>query len=65
MTEQDWDPRKPIFVKKDRWGEDEESCWTISQDPNKTGWETDSGHCRYGLTKATAMRIASLWNAAI
>lgn len=28
----------------------EEAAWTVSTDPLRAGWETDSGHTRYGLT---------------
>jgi hypothetical protein len=28
--------------------------WTISEDPNKAGWETDSGYSGYGLPKEKA-----------
>ena len=43
----------------------EESVWTLSNDPERTGWETDSGFSGYGLPKSLAMAIASAWNARI
>lgn len=33
---------------------DTDHCWTISEHPRRTGWETDSGCDGYGLTKAIA-----------
>jgi hypothetical protein len=40
----------------------EEKVWTLSQDPNKTGWETDSGQDGYGLTYAQAKLFADSAN---
>ncbi len=39
-----------------------DKVWTLSTDPKKTGWETDAGYAGYGLTKAAAEAIASVWN---
>ena len=39
-----------------------ELVWTISRDPNETGWETDCGHNGYGLTKADAEELANAAN---
>lgn len=49
---------------------DLESCkdyeiWTLSQDLNECGWETDCGCPGYGLTKADAELIAARWNAGL
>ena len=32
--------------------------WTLSKDPEKTGWETDMGHSGYGLPKEEAEFLA-------
>lgn len=42
----------------------EAEVWTLSLDPNETGWCTDSGYGGYGLTKALAEELASAANAA-
>jgi hypothetical protein len=34
----------------------------LSRDPNTTGWNTDSGHPGYGLTKADAEELANAAN---
>jgi hypothetical protein len=36
--------------------------WTLSEDPNNTGWETDSGCEGYGLTKEQAEYYAKCIN---
>jgi hypothetical protein len=36
--------------------------WTVSKDPNNVGWETDSGHCGYGLPKKDAEELANAAN---
>jgi hypothetical protein len=36
--------------------------WTVSRDPNDTGWETDSGYPGYGLTKHDAEELANAAN---
>jgi len=36
--------------------------WTLSRDPDETGWRTDSGHNGYGLTKADAEELANSAN---
>lgn len=36
--------------------------WTVSRDPKRTGWETDSGYWGYGLTLNEAMVLASSAN---
>jgi len=36
----------------------EERIWTVSLDPNTTGWETDCGFAGYGLTRAEASELA-------
>ena len=33
--------------------------WTLSHDPNETGWETDSGYSGYGLLKRDAEELAN------
>lgn len=40
----------------------EEEVWTLSLDPDKTGWETDCGYPGYGLTKETADFLAAAAN---
>lgn len=39
-----------------------ECVWTVSRDPNATGWCTDSGHPGYGLTRADAEELANAAN---
>lgn len=36
----------------------ESPIWTVSRDPLRTGWETDSGARGYGLTWADAQWLA-------
>ena len=36
--------------------------WTLSHDPNETGWETDSGYSGYGLLKRDAEELANAAN---
>lgn len=36
--------------------------WTLSRDPNSTGWNTDSGCSGYGLLKADADWLAAAAN---
>lgn len=43
-------------------GEPDECVWTVSRDPNTTGWCTDSGYSGYGLTKADAEELANAAN---
>ena len=39
---------------------DENSAvWTLSRDPDDTGWETDSGCSGYGMMKADAEELAN------
>tara|TARA_R110000822_G_scaffold117943_3_gene250495 strand:- start:655 stop:945 length:291 start_codon:yes stop_codon:yes gene_type:complete len=39
---------------------DENSAvWTLSRDPDVTGWETDSGFSGYGMLKADAEELAN------
>ena len=40
----------------------DECAWTVSRDPNCTGWNTDSGYSGYGLTKADAEELANAAN---
>ena len=42
----------------------EARIWTVSLTPYRTGWETDSGCERYGLTKDLAEELADAANAA-
>jgi hypothetical protein len=42
--------------------EPDECVWTVSRDPNTTGWCTDSGYSGYGLTKADAEELANAAN---
>jgi hypothetical protein len=36
--------------------------WTLSETPDKCGWETDGGYDGYGLTKAKAEYLAGVAN---
>jgi hypothetical protein len=38
------------------------AVWTVSRDPNETGWETDSGYNGYGLLKTDAEKLADAAN---
>ena len=38
------------------------AVWTVSRNPNKPGWETDSGFDGYGLTKDEAEELANALN---
>lgn len=40
----------------------EARAWTVSRDPDETGWETDSGFVGYGLTKHDAEELANAAN---
>ena len=40
----------------------DECVWTVSRDLGCTGWNTDSGHSGYGLTKADAEELANAAN---
>ena len=42
--------------------EADDKVWTISEDPENPGWETDGGCYGYGITRALAERIARLLN---
>lgn len=42
----------------------DDAVWTLSDDPSRPGWETDSGWPGYGLTKAVAEAYAAAINAA-
>ena len=42
--------------------DDDDEIWTVSKDPNKTGWNTDSGYEGYGLKKADAEFLAAAAN---
>ena len=49
------------YVVCDEWAIDpspEDSIWTLSKDPSKPGWNTDSGCRGYGLKKADAEELA-------
>ncbi len=46
----DWKPNK------------REAIWTLSRNPNATGWETDAAYVGYGLTYAQAKEIADAAN---
>lgn len=53
------------FIKQDRFfsREDQElHSWTITTDPEYCGWETDSGHEKYGLPKELAQWICDRLN---
>ncbi len=53
----------PWFATRDRYTNDErDNVWTVSPDPNETGWETDSGFPGYGLSKADAEYICRAVN---
>lgn len=36
--------------------------WTVSEDPERAGWNTDSGYPGYGLTKAQAQFLVDAAN---
>jgi len=42
---------------------DDKNIWTISPDPEQSGWDTDSSHPRYGLPKRVAEEIVRRYNA--
>ena len=49
--------------KQSSYIDDPDECvWTVSRDPNTTGWCTDSGYSGYGLTKADAEELANAAN---
>jgi len=52
------------FATCDEWSskDPEAQIWTLSEDPAKTGWETDNGFPGYGLTKAKAELLANAAN---
>ena len=41
----------------------EDRIWTVSRNPQKTGWNTDCGYEGYGLTKLDAQELADAANA--
>jgi hypothetical protein len=41
---------------------DNDTIWTVSEDPERAGWNTDSGYHGYGLTKAQAQFLADAAN---
>lgn len=41
---------------------EDENVWTVSTDPNTTGWETDSNTSGYGLSKSVAQHLAHCAN---
>lgn len=58
-------------VAEDRsWREDtpeeeaEAKVWTLSEDPDECGWNTDGGFNGYGLTKAKAQFLCDAANEA-
>jgi hypothetical protein len=40
-----------------------DTVWTVSDDPEACGWETDGGCEGYGLTKEVALEIVRRYNA--
>ncbi len=50
------------YAVKHSNGNPEHDVWTISQDPNECGWETDGGYYGYGLTKEKAAYIVGVLN---
>ena len=42
--------------------EPDAAVWTLSRDPDETGWNTDSGYSGYGLLKADAEELANAAN---
>jgi hypothetical protein len=42
---------------------EDDAVWTLSRDPDTTGWETDGGTSGYGLTFADAKELADAANA--
>ncbi len=50
-------------TEKERWVK-ERDVWTLSHDPRKPGWSTDSGCSGYGLSFEDATELADAANAA-
>ena len=49
-----------------REGEERDNAkvWTVSNNPNETGWETDCGYPGYGLVRSDAEFLAASANEA-
>lgn len=65
IMEIDMDIVKKWHVVVDKYCTDpepEDHVWTVSRDPNETGWTTDSGCNGYGLPKADAEELANSAN---
>jgi hypothetical protein len=56
---------REIYTEDDIKNAENHNIWTLSQDPNECGWETDAGCADYGLTKANAELIIARWNAGL
>ena len=56
--------KKTLYVVRDQdsEGNEEEAIWTLSFDPERSGWNTDGGCPGYGLEKQTADEIADRYN---
>jgi hypothetical protein len=43
-------------------GADDVNIWTVSQDPDRAGWDTDSSYPRYGLPRSAAQFLVDAAN---
>ncbi len=56
-------------MKKEKWylhcdrDVDDHDCWTLTTNPEKRGWETDSAYIGYGLPKKVGKWICKQLNA--
>lgn len=53
----------PLEKADDAKYDDSEDVWTISPDPDRTGWQNDCNQPGYGLPKDVAEWIANTLNA--
>lgn len=53
---------KRVYVVASKDAGNNKAVFTLSEDPNVEGWETDSGVDGYGLTKEKAMYYADCIN---
>jgi hypothetical protein len=60
VTEKRW----YVVAYEDRRDDPNALIWTVSRNPDETGWETDTGCGGYGLTKADAEELANAANRA-
>lgn len=54
--------KKVYVVAYESDADPEDEVWTLSEDPDKEGWETDCSHYGYGLTKERAEFYANCIN---